>query len=95
MQIAKEPTTFLCESIIGNFQILVVSDQEKHATSIDTVFLYFFYKRYPEKAKYPPHKHSVLFSRYKIVKKHAYLGIKMTSLVQKHKILGKVASPGV
>ena len=46
-----------------------------------------FFLGYPETAKYPPHKTCVSYSRHKIVRELAYLGVKMTSLVQKHKIV--------
>ena len=47
---------------------------------------------YPENAKYLPDKNCVSRSSHKIAWKLAYLGVKMTSLDQTHKIVMKVAN---
>ena len=50
---------------------------------------------YPENTKYPFHKNCVSSSWYRIIWKLAYLGVKMTSFIQKHKLVVKVAYFGV
>ena len=59
------------------------------------VFFVFVFLGYPENAKYPPDENVVSCSSHKMVGKLAYLGLKMTSLNHKHKIVVKVASIGV
>ena len=83
---------FLRKSIFGDFQIFVVSGQEKHAASIGIIC---FFKGYPENAKYSPDKTCMSCSSHKIVWKLVYLGGKMMSLDQTHKIVMKVANLGV
>ena len=83
---------FLRESSYGDFQIFVVSCQGKHAASIGTIHVF---KRYPENAKHPPDKNCASCSSHKIIRKLAYLGVKMASLNQKNKIVMKVANLSV
>ena len=64
------------------------SDQGRPAALTSTIRLFIGYL---ENAKYPPDKNCVSCSRHKIVGKLAYLGVKMTSLVQEHKNVVKVA----
>ena len=54
-----------------------------------------FFTGYPENTKYPPDKNCVSCSSHKIVRKLAYLGVKMMSLNQKHKTVMSVANLGV
>ena len=56
---------------------------------------FVFFVGYPENAKYPPDKNCVSCSRHKIVWKLVHLGVKMTSLVQKHKSVMKHVNFGV
>ena len=50
---------------------------------------------YPANAKYLSNKNCVSFSGHKIIGKPVCLGVKMTSLDQKHKIFVKVSNIGV
>ena len=50
---------------------------------------------YPENAKYPPDNNCISCSRHKIVWKLAYLGVEITLLILKHKIVRKVSFFGV
>ena len=80
------------EFCVRRFLDFVVSDLKKHAASIGTNQ---FFIGYLENAKYPPNKNCIPCSRNKIVWKLAYLSEKITSLIKKHKIVRKVAYPGV
>ena len=86
---------FLCKLIFGDFQIFVVSGQGKCAASIGTTTSHFVFIEYPEIAKCPPDKNGVSCSRHKLVRKLAYLGVKMSSLYQKDKIITRVANINV
>ena len=64
---------------------VVVSDQRKNAASIGTIR----FIGYPENANVHPIK--IAYRAHKTAWKLAYLGVKITPLVQKHKIVRKVA----
>ena len=63
---------FVGKSISSDFQIFDVFDQSKHDVTIGTIHSL---KGTPKKAKYPPNKNCVTYSRHKIVWKVAYLGV--------------------
>ena len=69
------------------FQIFSVSSQGKHAAWIHTIH---FFIEYSQNAKHPPDKKYVSCSSRKIVRKLAYLAVKMTSLDLKLQIVMKV-----
>ena len=54
-------------------------------------FFYHLFTGYPENAKYPPDNNCISCSRHKIVWKLAYLGVRITLLFLKHKIVRKVS----
>ena len=58
-------------------------------------WLVLFFHRDLVNAKYPPNIKCISRSSHKISRKFAYLGVKLTSLDQKHKIAVKVANIGV
>ena len=70
---------FLRKSIFGDLKLFVASGQGKHAMLIGTTR---FCIGYPENAEYALSKNSL--SNHKIVRKLAYLSVKMASLNQKH-----------
>ena len=79
---------FLCKSIFCDFWIFVAFGQGKHAASIGTIC---YFLGYPENAKYQPDKNCVSRSSHNIVRKLAYLSVKMMSIYQKHEIVMIVA----
>ena len=83
---------FLCMSIFGDFQIFVVTCQEKCAALMCTIV---FFLGYPENVKYPPCQNCISCSSQNHLETCIYLGVKMTSLDQKHKIVMKVANLGI
>ena len=83
---------FVGKSISSDFQIFDVFDQSKHDVTIGTIHSL---KGTPKKAKYPPNKNCISCSKQKNVWKLVYFGVKMKSLVQKHRIIRDIAYLGV